>query len=337
MFLNGWNVSSELLNQIYFTHSVIFTFVGLVMNTIVLAKMRKLSRRNSEQYYNGIGILLFSCSMFDTFSMISSFLQFVNLQVSFKLQDLVCKIISFTSHTAYTMGMFSLVIMSLLRWISIRRPLEYRFSVASSILGVNWNVYHRTRPKFMAPSRCHLSKWTMHAKLFCNFADSKASRRVLLCCRIESPFSDPMLQIVINRPKSERKKSLNRFLIITIACIILNFPEILLRVCVAINAPFLQAIPPALLVLTKALYFSQFAFRSFYLATFVYDRSVLSKTNSSRQLSISFKQRLEESSHMLRERSATMSYRPTTPLPKIERNSSCDALNLLVVPGKYSF
>lgn len=70
----------------------------------------------------------------------------------------------------------------------------------------------------------------------------------------------------------------------------------------------------------------------------VYDRSVLSKTNSSRQLSLSFRRQLEESSHMIRirERASTMSYRASTPLPRIQRNSSFGGLDQLM-PGKYSF
>lgn len=56
----------------------------------------------------------------------------------------------------------------------------------------------------------------------------------------------------------------------------------------------------------------------------------MSKTNSSRQLSMSFRHRLEESSHLLRERANTVSYRATSPLPPLlVRNSSCCALDRL--------
>lgn len=49
MFLDGWNVLSATLNQIFLAHSVLVSLIGLAMNIIVLFRMRKLSRRNSEQ------------------------------------------------------------------------------------------------------------------------------------------------------------------------------------------------------------------------------------------------------------------------------------------------
>jgi hypothetical protein len=68
-----------------------------------------------------------------------------------------------------------------------------------------------------------------------------------------------MLQIVINRPNAEKLKSL-RFLAITISCILLNFPENFLRFGAALGLPFVvgqEAIPQSILVLAKAMYFSQ--------------------------------------------------------------------------------
>lgn len=79
----------------------------------------------------------------------------------------------------------------------------------------------------------------------------------------------------------------------------------------------------------------QFAFNAFYLTTFVYDKSVLSKTNSSRQLSLSFRHRLEESSHMIRERASTISYRATTPtMPSLPApRTPTPTSNGLISPG----
>ncbi|KAH7730614.1 Protein F54E4.2 [Aphelenchoides avenae] len=149
----------------------------------------------------------------------------------------------------------------------------------------------------------------------------------VLCCRMRPRNADPMLQIVINRPNGEKKKTVHHFLVITLSCLILNSPENALRL-VRIISDYNLAVPGTLVVLAQAMYFSQFAFNAFYLATFVYDKSVVSKTNSSRQLSMTFRQRLEEST-MIRERAHTMSYRATTPIPPLVRNSSCCALDEL--------
>lgn len=81
----------------------------------------------------------------------------------------------------------------------------------------------------------------------------------VICCRVQPPF-DPMLQIVINnRPNGERRKSLNRFLIITLTTICLNIPALFLRFSSALNFPFIQIdeVPPAILVLAKAAYLTQ--------------------------------------------------------------------------------
>lgn len=81
----------------------------------------------------------------------------------------------------------------------------------------------------------------------------------VICCRVQPPF-DPMLQIVINnRPNGERRKSLNRFLIITLTTICLNAPALFLRFSSALNLLFIRIdeVPPAILVLAKAAYLTQ--------------------------------------------------------------------------------
>ncbi|KAF8372067.1 hypothetical protein PRIPAC_78496, partial [Pristionchus pacificus] len=77
------------------------------------------------------------------------------------------------------------------------------------------------------------------------------------------------------------------------------------------------------------------SFNAFYLTSYVFDRNVLSKTSSSRQLSISAR-RLEESPNIItRERSHTVSYRATTPVPLLTRNSSCILLDQCESPDNW--
>ncbi|KAI6198234.1 hypothetical protein M3Y99_01894900 [Aphelenchoides fujianensis] len=269
-----------------------------------------------------------------------------------------CKGVAFISHVVSFQSMWCFWLMSALRYMATRRPLQYStlwripfiamsvtFLLASFLnswllisvsydkqAGVCVQEYSTTTQIHRCADVFFAFFVPMFFVIYMDFS--------VLCCRIQSPLAaDPMLQIVINRPNAEKRKSLNRFLVITAAIVILNLPENVLRLLSAFQPDLVQsgAIPVAVIVAMKAMYFTQFAFKAFYLTSFVYHRSVLSKTNSSRQLSLSFRQRLEESSHMIRERANTYSYRATTPVPPpLARNASFAALDLLM-PGKNSF
>ncbi|CAD5221597.1 unnamed protein product [Bursaphelenchus okinawaensis] len=352
----GWTTADTTasLQGIYLIHAFMITLVGTAMNVFVIYRMRRLYNRNPEQYRNGIGICLFVMSVADLVSLASLITHFTTANLvsilPTSLLKVLCPLISFIAHTAYTQSMWCWWLMSALRYLATRRPLQYTtlWRLPCMVMGITFvmislfNSFLIATVRYDVDTNSCYQDYTPTARAH-RIADVVLSFFVptilvlymdlsVLCCRIQSRLADPMLQIVINRPAAEKRKSLHRFLVITGSCILLNFPENFLRFGVAVGLPFVQpaVFPAALAVLTKALYFAQFAFKSFYLTTFVYDRSVLSKTNSSRQLSISFRQRLEESQHLIRERSSTISYRATTPVPQLARNSSCHALNELI-------
>lgn len=166
--------------------------------------------------------------------------------------------------------------MSFLRFMATKRPLEYKilwripfFSmIAAFVFGSLLNSWLFVDVTY-EDGQCVQPLTTM-SRAF-KFADFLLSfvfpimvvlyfDLSVLCCRIQSPFSDPMLQIVINRPNSEKRKSLKRFLLILFLAIVLNIPEHCLRISVALGISIFDVVPPALLVLAKAMYFSQVIF-----------------------------------------------------------------------------
>ncbi|KAE9550647.1 hypothetical protein FO519_006141 [Halicephalobus sp. NKZ332] len=299
--VDQYTASSNIQAGIHFWYGIIIC-VGSIMNIYVLYRTKRLYARDPEQFRNGIGICLCILATSDIVALSALLMHFLlmtcNSMLSKILNDIFCKITMFSLHTAYTQSMWCWFFMSALRFIATSRPFQYTtlwrlpylmigLSFAGSVIENAWLlifvqsdnsscILHST-----APTRAY---WIFH--VFISFVipcililymDSS-----VLCCRIRTKYSDPMLQIVINRPCGEK-----------------------------------------------------FAFNAFYLITFIYEKSLMSKTNSSRQLSMSFRQRLEENGHLIRERANTVSYRATSPMPPVlVRNSSCCALDRLV-PQKH--
>ena len=246
-------------------------------------------------------------------------------------------------------SMWCWLFMSALRYIATTRPLQYTTLrgripctamstvLLGSLIGNSWLLYsvYSKDEEGQCSQQLNLAN-QLHRltdSLF-SFAIPTAlvifmDLSVMWGRREGTKHSDPMLLIVVNRPNGERKRLFQRFLLITISSLVLNVPENLIRLASSFGLipeekSFLST---TLLALSQAMFFAQFAFNAFYLTTYVYDKSVLSKTNSSRQLSISFRHKLEEGSHLIRERASTISYRVATPVPPLARNSSCCALD----------
>uniref|UniRef100_A0AC35GPB1 G-protein coupled receptors family 1 profile domain-containing protein n=1 Tax=Panagrolaimus sp. PS1159 TaxID=55785 RepID=A0AC35GPB1_9BILA len=332
--------------------------IGGFMNVYVLYRTKRLHRRDPEQFRNGIGICLCIMATADLVALMALLMHFLfmacNDMLSPIMQDLFCKFMMFATHTAYTQSMWCWFFMSALRYLATQHPLQYTtlwrlpyLALSISFIGAMIENAWLLVVVFGNNNECVLTStaptrvyWAFHVLIsfiipsfFVFHMDCS-----VLCCSMSKKYADPMLQIVINRPCGERKKLVGRFLMITLSCLVLNLPENLIRLATAAgyNLTDENKIPYWILQLSQTFYFSQFAFNAFYLTTFVYERSLMSKTNSSRQLSISFRQRLEESSHLLRERANTytrgdVAYRGTTsPLPPmLVRNSSCCALDRL--------
>ncbi|KAI1704096.1 7 transmembrane receptor (rhodopsin family) domain-containing protein [Ditylenchus destructor] len=361
------NTSIMDMNQIdaliYFFYGVILV-VGAVMNFYVIYRMRRFRRRDREQYQNGIGICLYTMAAADLVALASLILHFAvtasSPMISEGFHNTMCKVILFSTHTAYTQSMWCWLFMSGLRYIATTRPLQYTtlwripctamsVVLGGAILENAWLLFtvHSVQSEAQ-PLTCTQQFDVMNRSqrvidilisfvvptLLVLYMDMS-----VLCCRPGPKSSDPMLQIVINRPSCERKRMIYRFLVVTVSSLVLNVPENMLRLLAAFGLLSQSGERSALAVfgveLSQAMFFAQFAFNAFYLTTFVYDKSVLSKTNSSRQLSLSFRHRLEESSHMIRERASTISYRATTPtMPSLPApRTPTPTSNGLISPG----
>uniref|UniRef100_A0AC34Q5T5 G-protein coupled receptors family 1 profile domain-containing protein n=1 Tax=Panagrolaimus sp. JU765 TaxID=591449 RepID=A0AC34Q5T5_9BILA len=354
-FIERYSISANV-QAASFLFYVIIISIGAIMNAYVLYRTKRLHRRDPEQFRNGIGICLCILAISDLVALLALLMHFLMLSCGVYIPELVldflCKTTISLSHTAYTQSMWCWFFMSALRFIATSRPLQYTtlwrlpylmigVSFAGSIIINSWLIVgvHSEQGKcalhFSLPTRVY---WILHVlvsfvipSVLVIYMDSS-----VLCCGIRTKYSDPMLQIVINRPCGEKKKLIRRFLMITISSLVFNAPENLIRFLAASggDVTFFKQIPYWFVQISQCLYFSQFAFNAFYLTTFVYEKSLMSKTNSSRQLSMSFRQRLEENSHLIRERANTVSYRATSPMPVLVRNSSCCALDRLV-PQKH--
>uniref|UniRef100_A0A7E4VFG9 G_PROTEIN_RECEP_F1_2 domain-containing protein n=1 Tax=Panagrellus redivivus TaxID=6233 RepID=A0A7E4VFG9_PANRE len=324
--------------------------IGSGMNVYVLYRTKRLHRRDPEQFRNGIGICLCFMASANFVALLALLMHSVITIASDSLPEIVydalCKIMMFASHTAYTQSMWCWFFMSALRFIATQRPLQYTtlwrlpyLALSAAFVGAMIENAYLLISVSGGKYTCEITT-TMSSRVYWSFhvVISFVTPALLilymdisvLFCSITKTFGDPMLQIVINRPCGEKKKLIRRFVVITVSCLCFNAPENLIRILVASGQDIMKlGVPYGLLQLSQILYYTQFAFNAFYLTTFVYEKSLMSKTNSSRQLSISFRQRLEENGHLLRERANTVSYRATSSMPTLVRNSSCCALDQL--------
>uniref|UniRef100_A0A0N4ZCK7 G_PROTEIN_RECEP_F1_2 domain-containing protein n=1 Tax=Parastrongyloides trichosuri TaxID=131310 RepID=A0A0N4ZCK7_PARTI len=330
------------------TMYLVIILIGLCMNFYVIFKMHRLKRKDPDRFSNGIGICLWIMAISDVSSLISTTLylsphlwfSFVN---SF-LARFVCKIIFFVMKTAYSQSMWVWLLMSGLRYTAAYRPLKYTTLwripmivmsttfICVSFLNVWLFISISATEESCVNQYPNINKYHEVAYMFISYGIPTLlifymDIAVLFCRSMAIKTSDPLLKIVINRPEKERKKSIYKILIIIITCLTLNTPENIFRI--VDNFDLLSFNNHNWLIssgraLSKLLFFSQFAFNAFYLTTFVYDKSINTKTNSSRQLSISVRVRIEESGHLIRERSSTITGKgnTTTLGVSIPRNAS---------------
>uniref|UniRef100_A0A914DK60 G-protein coupled receptors family 1 profile domain-containing protein n=1 Tax=Acrobeloides nanus TaxID=290746 RepID=A0A914DK60_9BILA len=99
------------------------------MNLFVIYHMQILRRRDKEQFRNGIGICLFVMAITGLVTLFTLAFNFV-FSICAPLfsptaQTILCKVIFFTSHAAYSQSMWVWLLMSTLRYIATRKPLQY--------------------------------------------------------------------------------------------------------------------------------------------------------------------------------------------------------------------
>ncbi|CAJ0573001.1 unnamed protein product, partial [Mesorhabditis spiculigera] len=320
--------------------------VGILLNLYVIGRLSKLARKDREQWLLGTGVYLHVMAFTDCISLFllfsQLFLQAMPRYLQAPLLSGMCKMVIMSSHLSYTMSMYCWLCMSALRYHAARDPLRYStvwrspfpllLVVGGMSIILNLHVFFSVDADNERGCKMIDDGLSRLYSLVDVFASCMVPSILILlmdirvlCCRDARRPSDPMLLIVMNRPDEETEKkrlaTMRRFMVVTLVCLLLSGPELTLRALLSVH-PNLE-IPLYVVCASKTLYFIKFSFNAFYLTSYVFDRNVLSKTNSSRQLSISVR-RLEECPAITpRDRAHTMSYRATTPVPMMTRNSSC--------------
>uniref|UniRef100_A0A0K0FJG4 G_PROTEIN_RECEP_F1_2 domain-containing protein n=1 Tax=Strongyloides venezuelensis TaxID=75913 RepID=A0A0K0FJG4_STRVS len=331
-FINYYpHVKSVGIQFDFTTMFIVIIFIGLCMNFYVIFKMHRLRRKDPDRFSNGIGICLWIMAISDVFSLISTVLYLSphiwlpHLNSTFT--SIFCKCIFFTMKTAYSQSMWVWLLMSGLRYTAAYRPLKYTtlwripmIVMSSTFSGVSaLNIWLfisiSASPETCISTHPTINKYYEVAYVFMSYGIPTIfifymDIAVLFCRSMTSNSKDPLLDlVVVNRPDKERKKCFYKILIIIITCLTLNTPENIFQIIDNFDFLVYEAdnwLISSVRAVSKLLFFTQFAFNAFYLTTFVYDKSVNTKTNSSRQLSFSVRARIDESGHLIRERSSTI-------------------------------
>uniref|UniRef100_A0A0N5C9E9 G_PROTEIN_RECEP_F1_2 domain-containing protein n=1 Tax=Strongyloides papillosus TaxID=174720 RepID=A0A0N5C9E9_STREA len=312
--------------------------------------MHRLRRKDPDRFSNGIGICLWIMAISDVFSLISTVLYLsphIWLPYSNNtFTSIFCKCIFFIMKTAYSQSMWVWLLMSGLRYTAAYRPLKYTtlwripmIVMSSTFSGVSaLNIWLfisiSASPETCISTHPTINKYYEVAYVFISYGIPTIfifymDIAVLFCRSMTSKSKDPLLDsVVVNRPDKEKKKCFYKILIIIITCLTLNTPENIFQIIDNFDFLVYEAdnwLISSVRATSKLLFFTQFAFNAFYLTTFVYDKSVNTKTNSSRQLSFSVRARIDESGHLIRERSSTITtgkVLPSTLSVTVPRNAS---------------
>ncbi|GMR37744.1 hypothetical protein PMAYCL1PPCAC_07939 [Pristionchus mayeri] len=116
----------------YMLYSVAI-FIGMPLNVYVLTRMFKLARKCSDVYSNGVGVCLFIMAVSDLTS-----LSTITIHMALSVQpyqtlatlgtptlNALCKIVVYSQHVSTSLSIWSWLIMSILRYLSVYHPLVY--------------------------------------------------------------------------------------------------------------------------------------------------------------------------------------------------------------------
>ncbi|CAD6190148.1 unnamed protein product [Caenorhabditis auriculariae] len=302
--------SSTLIVMVFASCYVVLTasmIFGVPCNLFVLYRMRKLSRKCSDIYSNGAGRCLFVMAIADIASLCSMCLHFF-LELStgfFNITDYVsedylhyvCKTAMFTMHVATFVSIWSWLLMSTLRYMSVYHPLLYirLWSLPAKVMLT------------VIFSACSLNAWLLVAveksadENGCTvtemFNSAFITKAMLLIENLGS-FVIPCLTIIYvdasvlcrlrlscmwtseqylrrNITPKPKHTTMWRWLVIALVDIGLNAPENLTRLALILGILPYDRSEGFLIfrTLSQMLYYTQFGFNGVYLALFIYDKS----------------------------------------------------------------
>ncbi|KAE9553548.1 hypothetical protein FO519_003241 [Halicephalobus sp. NKZ332] len=112
----------------YILYGVAIIF-GIPCNGFVLYRMTRFAKHSGEVFSNGTGICLFAMAIADIVSLVSIsihyILSFGLFHFNVPLHIAICKLVIFMTHVSTSVSIWSWLLMSMLRYLSVYYPLVY--------------------------------------------------------------------------------------------------------------------------------------------------------------------------------------------------------------------
>uniref|UniRef100_A0A914DNW2 G-protein coupled receptors family 1 profile domain-containing protein n=1 Tax=Acrobeloides nanus TaxID=290746 RepID=A0A914DNW2_9BILA len=289
----------------YVLYGVAIIF-GIPCNIFVLFRMHRLAKRYSEVFSNGIGVCLFTMAVADLISLLSICVHYVlsfnTFNFTSAMHTAICKTIIFSTHVSTSVSIWSWLLMSTLRYLSVYHPLMYvqlwklPLRMLLLILGGAsiTNIWLLIAVVHIPGEGCSqvnfLPFWPNSNRVFLFieifwsfviptatiiFVDSSVFCRYAMLRDSDSKWTSGMRKSYCPQLHKKRR-ALWRWLIIALVDVVLNAPENINRLAVILG--FVQSDnfnDHYLLVriFSQVLYYFQFGFNGVYLALFIYDKS----------------------------------------------------------------
>ncbi|PAV91339.1 hypothetical protein WR25_04351 [Diploscapter pachys] len=308
--LDPENIYAEPDPSYYLSLIIISCFIGYICtivygipsNLYVVYRMCKLSRKSSDMYSNGAGRCLLLMALADIGSLTAiSYFVFINFNdnqlIEFDRMTIlvVCKLATFMMHTCTFISIWSWLLMSTLRYVSVYYPFIYIRL---------WKLPNKVLVTIIFVAVC-MNSWlfisiTDQQKTSCTINPlfgSYVPPMVLLFIDSLCSFIIPCLTIVYVdasvlcslrfsrllkadvRSHASSPRQLNpymtRWLLLALVDVCLNAPENLMRLLLIahiIEYRINDEVFTALRHISQVLYYSQFGYNCVYLALFIYDK-----------------------------------------------------------------
>uniref|UniRef100_A0AC34RS93 G-protein coupled receptors family 1 profile domain-containing protein n=1 Tax=Panagrolaimus sp. JU765 TaxID=591449 RepID=A0AC34RS93_9BILA len=294
---------------IFYGVAVVF---GIPCNAFVLFRMYKFAKQFGEVFSNGIGICLFTMAIADIVSLASICVHYVLsfglIEVNVGSHGVICKIVLFLTHVSTSVSIWSWLLMSLLRYLSVYYPMVYiqLWKLPVRILAITlggafvtniWLLiavtYIPTEVAYsgscdqlpLFESQPDLNRIFLFVEIIWSFCIPTAAivfvDSSVYLCRYSLIKQTRKLEKELRKSTSpqikKNRKTLWKWLVIALIDIGLNLPEQINRMAVILGlVPGNDELTEFYLlmrVFAQLLYYLQFSFNGVYLALFIYDKS----------------------------------------------------------------
>ncbi|GMT16999.1 hypothetical protein PFISCL1PPCAC_8296, partial [Pristionchus fissidentatus] len=290
--------------------------VGIPANVFVLQRMLHFRRKCPDTYRAGTGACLLAMSIADLVALISIlFFCIMSFGLDLPFSDIfyrwICKISVFSMHTATSVAIWSWLLMSILRWLALYRPLLYHtlfnlpvravglLTLAASLtnvwllITVDFDFETSTCTQHWLFESETLSKCLLLAEMMWSFflpilvvayldLSTLLSIPRLISARFDKTFNNFAFYKKSFHYLKSSTKTLLRWLAIALIDILLNAPENIRRLVTIlgfVSDEFANSNEHTILkTVSDVFYYSQYSFNAAYLALFIYDRATSSSS-----------------------------------------------------------